>query len=271
MTITRTFDVILMDLDDTLYRVPEIPKKMFERIKDYMAEKLGIGDVEKVAKDLYIRYGTTVAGLVSEGFNIDMDDWHRYTHWELPYSSYLHPSPELQAVLDRIQLPMFIFTNADRKHAHLCLKHLNLQNYFQEIICFESIQSRAREEGLLGHAEKRLICKPSKEAFLLALVQAGIKDRSRCIFFDDSPSNVAAAHEMGIYSVLVGDKEPPEQCDLVIPSLDHIPKVLPQLMSSEMLGGLTSSQNVGTKHEEALASVVVEATVHENSFSALQL
>eukprot|EP01025_Chloroclados_australasicus_P055567 TRINITY_DN6759_c0_g2_i1.p2 TRINITY_DN6759_c0_g2~~TRINITY_DN6759_c0_g2_i1.p2 ORF type:complete len:276 (-),score=29.31 TRINITY_DN6759_c0_g2_i1:363-1190(-) len=266
MTTYRSFDAVLVDLDDTLYQVPQMTSQMFDKIKEYMTVKLGIQDAEKVARDLYLQHGTTVAGLVAEGYPIDMHEWHAFTHWQLPYNSYIHPSPQIQRILQQIDVPKFIFTNADRKHTQFCLKRLQLEREFQGVICFESIQEMALLEGVIQEGERRLICKPSKEAVRLALKQAGINDPARCIFFDDSRRNIATAKEVGIFSVLVSESTTDAKYDFAIPSLEHIPIVLPQLLTNKN----TLQQLEDCSERDKVVVMQTEAIYFESEFYPLQ-
>lgn len=57
---------LLIDLDDTLYQCPEISNMVAEKIRQYMLTKLGtpVDEVEEKCRELYLNYGTTLAGLV---------------------------------------------------------------------------------------------------------------------------------------------------------------------------------------------------------------
>lgn len=73
----RTFKLMLVDLDDTLYRVEALPKLVRSKIEEYMAQKLRMDPHEsaRLTSDLYITYGTTMAGLVALGYRLDYEDW----------------------------------------------------------------------------------------------------------------------------------------------------------------------------------------------------
>lgn len=81
-----------------------------------------------------------------------------------------------------------------------------------------------------------VLCKPNKACFQLVLDQLGAQPSST-IFIDDSIRNVAAAHEMGIFSVLVSptlaaQQSPHQQvagADLVVASFNQLREVLPQV------------------------------------------
>jgi pyrimidine 5'-nucleotidase len=145
----------------------------------------------------------TQSYIQASGYEIDFDDWHDYVHARLPYSKHLSPNSKLRNLLDSITIPKYIFTNADAKHADICLSLLGLQGAFNGIICFESIMADARAQGMV-HDNKPVVCKPSHAAFRLALQAAGGYEPEEAVFFDDSTRNVTSAKRIGIYSVLVG-------------------------------------------------------------------
>lgn len=91
----------------------------------------------------------------------------------------------------------------------------------------------ANNKGLLTPSNP-IMCKPQKKSFELVLQQIGAKPEST-IFVDDSLRNVAAAHELGIFTVLVSPSAAEQQhqhppgVDLVIGSFLQLPEVLPQI------------------------------------------
>ncbi len=66
------------------------------------------------------------------GFKIDFNQWHQEVHYgNLEYASLIRPDAELRELLFSIDLPKYIFTNADAKHAEICLEKLGVQDCFQ--------------------------------------------------------------------------------------------------------------------------------------------
>lgn len=57
---------LLVDLDDTLYDSKAMSEQVAENIRKYMVQKLGIATsvCEEMCRELYLNYGTTLAGLV---------------------------------------------------------------------------------------------------------------------------------------------------------------------------------------------------------------
>lgn len=144
------------------------------------------------------------------GYTIDADDWHAYVHGRLRYGDLLKPDPELRALLT--SLPqyqagrLFVFTNADDKHADACLTALGVRDVFPKakVVTFETLQQVARQRGL---PPSRVLCKPQAEAFQTVLGLVGAVPQ-RTLFLDDSPRNVAGAASVGIAAVVVGAPQP---------------------------------------------------------------
>jgi hypothetical protein len=105
----------------------------------------------------------------------------------------------------------------------------------QGIYCFENIMDIGRSQGIVNE-QQPVLCKPNKQCFQLVLDQIGAAAQST-IFIDDSVRNVAAAHEMGVFSVLVSPalaaQQSPHQhvagADLVVASFNQLREVLPQV------------------------------------------
>lgn len=206
-----------------------------------MVTKLGFSQetVEADCRDFYLTYGTTLAGLVASGHSIDFDDWHAFVHHRLPYQDYLAPDPSLNELLKSIKIPKFIFTNADIKHAEICLEILGIRDLFESIICFESIMESAAENGMV-HGGKPIICKPTRQAVELALEAAGGYDPEEVVFFDDSTRNITSSFRMGIYSVLVGPRRVDCISTLCIDSMHELPAAMPWLFESRKNGSSRS-------------------------------
>nr|GMD45053.1 suppressor of disruption of TFIIS [Ipomoea batatas] len=107
---------------------------------DFMVEKLGIDRSKTIDLGhlLYKNYGTTLAGLRAIGYDFDYDEFHSFVHGRLPYEN-LRPDPVLRSLLISLPYRKLIFTNADKVHAIKVLRILGLEDYFEGIICFETL------------------------------------------------------------------------------------------------------------------------------------
>lgn len=223
---------ILFDLDDTLYRVETVAKIVRSNIERYMVEELNIpqANVSFMTNDLYVKYGTTMAGLVAAGYQLDFQHWHDRVHGTLDYSKLLTADKHLRDILQSINLPKYILTNADAKHTEACLEKLGIADCFEGTYCFETIM--AKSHILTGCPLKHpVLCKPNPQVYELVLKDLKLPAES-VMFFDDSIRNVSSAHDCGITSVLVGKDTPTPGADMVIPSLLQLPSLLPELFEN---------------------------------------
>ncbi|XP_077232755.1 uncharacterized protein C24B11.05-like [Tasmannia lanceolata] len=253
-------DCLLFDLDDTLYPLSSgLAFECRKNIGDYMVEKLGIEEtkVSDMCNLLYKNYGTTMAGLRAIGYEFDYDDYHSFVHGRLPYEK-LKPDPVLRNLLLSLPIRKVIFTNADRIHAAKALSRLGLEDCFEGIICFETLnplQNPSDESvdggsgptsntqfDILDHFSQPntgldlpktpIRCKPSEEAIEQALKIANI-DPQRTMFFDDSVRNIQAGKCVGLHTVLVGTSQRTKGADFALESIHNMREALPELWEGD--------------------------------------
>ncbi|CAL9235920.1 unnamed protein product [Arabidopsis halleri] len=248
------YDTLLFDLDDTLYPLSSgISKECGQNIKDYMVEKLGIekSKILELSNSLYKNYGTTMAGLRAIGYDFDYDEYHSFVHGRLSYEK-IKPDPILRSLLLSLPLRKIIFTNADKLHAARALERLGLEDCFEGIICFESLNSTNRENvngykneifDIIGHLSDHaepvsalpktpIVCKPSESAIVKALEIANINSQ-RTLFFDDSVRNIQAGKRIGLDTVLVGTSQRVKCADYALENIHNLKEALPELWESK--------------------------------------
>lgn len=209
------FRTIFFDLDDTLYDNSNgLWEAIRNRMGDYMQKLLGLSPDETNAlrRHYFLTYGTTLRGLQIH-HHVDSDEYLAYVH-DLPLHEYLQPDLNLRSLLTSLPQMKFIFTNADRAHAHRVLDILSISDCFDGII----------DVHALGFH-----CKPEPEAYQIAMELAGEEDVSKCLFLDDSPRNLATARQLGFTTILVGNHDSDESAHFTIPSLNELPGLLPEL------------------------------------------
>lgn len=243
-------ECLLFDLDDTLYPFNSgIAADIKKNIQDYMVHKLGVD--EAISLDLcvllYKQYGTTMAGLRAVGYQFDYDDYHSFVHGRLSYDK-IKPDPVLRNILLSLPIRKLVFTNGDRTHASRALKRLGIEDCFEGVVCFETLNPTsppppvpAQELEIfdlmkhLAHPQPAvqlpkspILCKPSREAMLQALDVASINPQTT-ILFDDSFRNIEAAKQIGMCTVLVGTSERKKGADHALESLHNMKEALPEL------------------------------------------
>ncbi|KAK9950394.1 hypothetical protein M0R45_005887 [Rubus argutus] len=212
------YEYLLFDLDDTLYPMSSgLNLACRKNIEEYMLQHLQIeeSEVPRMCLQLYREYGTTMAGLKALGYEFDNDQFHACVHGRLPYDA-LKPDLVLRNLLLSMPQRKIIFTNGDEAHAAQVLSRLCLEDCFEGIICFETLNPpshlqpvdfiTAPDDDDIEHAPEAtvtdcigsnlspkspILCKPSVEAIEAAIRIANV-DPQKTIFFDDSARNIAS-------------------------------------------------------------------------------
>lgn len=226
--LSSPFDCLLFDLDDTLYpSTIGIAASCKRNIEDFLVERCGFPR-EKASSlriELFRTYGSTLAGLRALGYDIGADDYHGFVHGRLPYEL-IKPDVQLRNMLRGISQRKLIFTNSDRNHAIKVLERLGLQDCFEQIICFETINPNLPESSRLD--EFPVILKPSVDAIKIAVGVANV-DPCRTLFLDDNDRNIAAGKAMGLCTALIGKTMKTKETDYVLESIANLRQVIPEI------------------------------------------
>ena len=212
------FSTLFFDLDATLYSPSNgLWEEIRNRIFQFMREEIGLPKAEIPAiRDRYWKtYGTTLEGLRIH-HQTDPDDYLDYVH-DVPLEQYLTLDPALKSLLSSLPQELWVFTNADRRHAEGVLKALGIREQFSGIVDLISMD---------------FVIKPKPEAYQIALKMSGETDPTRCILFDDLIANLLGAKKQGFTTVLVGDNGSSGGADFQLPTIHQIQEILPQLWST---------------------------------------
>jgi pyrimidine 5'-nucleotidase len=206
------FTTILFDLDDTLYPASTgLWPVLKERMNRYMIERLNIppAEVPRLRELYFATYGTTLRGLQAN-LQVDERDYLAYVH-DVQLEDYLRPDPVQKDVLASLPTRNLIFTNADANHARRVLQILEIERYFAAVIDINRMQP---------------YCKPSPEAFALAMQTAGECSPTRCVMIDDLPHTTRAAKSLGLYSLLYGAESSGSDADAAFSDWGALPGLL---------------------------------------------
>ncbi|TKY67368.1 hypothetical protein E2542_SST10261 [Spatholobus suberectus] len=273
------YDCLLFDLDDTLYPFSSgMSAQIAKNIEEFMIQKLGMeaAEVAELNNPLYKTYGTLMAGLRAIGYDFDYDDFHSFIHGRLQYNVLLKPDPVLRGILQSLPVRKVIFTNADSNHAFRALKSLGLEDCFERIISFDTLnsssttnspydkdgsESRSTTAGIFDFCEHirrpdsdmvlprtPVVCKPFDDAFEDVFKLADI-DPQRTLFFDDSVRNLLTAKHLGLHTVAVGTSVRTEGVDHALESIHNIREAFPELWDAD------------EKHEIVQYKVGIETSV----------
>ena len=204
-------ECILFDLDNTLYSAgQEVFGMMDRRINRYMVEVVGIprDEVDDLRRSYWKRYGVTMQGLMRH-HGVDPEDYLSYVH-DIDVGGLLRPDPELYQALQSLPLRRAVFTNSSLDHSERVLNALGLNGAFEEIFDI-------RVAGYLP--------KPCPEPYHAVLDRLGVP-ASRCIMVEDSPENLRTAKDLGMGTILVGEKTPSPWIDVAVHGAVEVPQVL---------------------------------------------
>ena len=113
-------------------------------------------------------------------YNREVDD-------TLELDEVLKPSPaltELLSSLDRTKVKPWILTNAYITHAKRVLKLLDIERFFDGIL--PTLRIVKLGITYCDYGQEVLLCKPKPEMFQRAMVEAGVTNKQKCLFVDDS-------------------------------------------------------------------------------------
>ncbi|KAG8484795.1 hypothetical protein CXB51_021715 [Gossypium anomalum] len=249
--IDSKYECLLFDLDDTLYPLTSgLSREVTKNIQEYMIKKLEMEEekVPELCVSLYKQYGTTMAGLKAIGYNFDYNEFHDFVHGRLPYQL-LKPDPFLKTLLHSLPIRKVIFTNADKNHADIVLNRLGLEDCFEGIICFETLNPTNEDDSLADDSNTeifdyytcitcpdsqlelpspKVVCKPLEKAYKQVFEMANINPQ-KTLFFDDSIRNIQTGKSMGLHTVWVGTSQQTDSADYALESIHNIRQALPEL------------------------------------------
>ncbi len=211
---TRDFEVVIFDLDNTLYpRDSGVMQEIGRRIRVWICDRLRVAEAgAAVLRRRYLQnYGSTMNGLIAE-HDIDFRDYLDFVH-DIPLEEYLAPDPALDAMLISIPLRKVIYTNATTAHAHRVLQTLDIEDHFEHIVGIDDMDLRNK----FNHdAYERML------GLIGARGPAGI-------MIEDSAHNLSPAKDLGLTTVLVGG-ESSEYADFEVRSVLEVGAVIDRLL-----------------------------------------
>ncbi|KAK9139808.1 hypothetical protein Scep_009489 [Stephania cephalantha] len=120
-----------------------------------------------------------------------------------------------------------LFTDSRLRTAVKILQKLGVEDCFQEIICFETMNQHPPETSLSGKMLD-VVTKPSIEAMNMAIDVAGV-DPHCTLFLDDEEDNVSAGKAVGFRTVLVGKRVKSNEADFVVERLVELRQAVPEI------------------------------------------
>ncbi|MCP1841096.1 putative hydrolase of the HAD superfamily [Bradyrhizobium sp. USDA 4524] len=177
----------VFDLDNTLYpHHVNLWQQVDARIGEFVSNWLKISPEEarRLQKDYYLRYGTTMRGMMTE-HGVQADDYLAYVH-KIDHSP-LQPNPAMGAAIARLPGRKLILTNGSVDHVDAVLGRLGIGNHF---------------DGVFDIIAADLEPKPAPQTYQKFLRLHDV-DPARAAMFEDLARNLVVPHELGMATVLV--------------------------------------------------------------------
>ncbi|KAL5133749.1 Uncharacterized protein HKD37_03G007036 [Glycine soja] len=266
------YDCLLFDLDDTLYPLNSGLANAIDKIlKTTWSRSLAQNQVKLVNWSTSFTV-TMELLLLAIGYDIDYEEYYSFVHGKLPYEN-LKPDPVLRNLLLSLPYRKLIFTNSDKVHTIKALERLGLEDCFEGMICFETLnpiqkstvfyyEADIKFEGsksinptpkngvecseifdIIEHfaqpepsavlPETPIICKPSEHAIKLALKMANLNPQ-RTLFFEDSVRNIQSGKRLGLHTVLVGRSYRVKGADYAMESIHNLKEAVPELWEADI-------------------------------------
>ena len=182
----------LFDLDNTLYSgdtkvFDQVDKKMSK----FISEKLKVSEEEakKIQKNYFHEYNTTLNGMI-KNHDIDANEFLEFVHDV--NLDFLKKDEFLENQINRLNGKKIIFTNGSKAHAANVTKRIGIDKLF---------------DGVFDIVDSDFYPKPSMRPYKKIIENYNIEPEY-CIFFEDIARNLKPAHELGMKTVWIKNKEP---------------------------------------------------------------
>lgn len=186
-------DTWVFDLDNTLYP-PEV--RLFDQIEvrmtHWVSTTLGVDQdtANRLRKDYWVRYGTTLAGLMRE-HDVDPGPYLTDVH-DISFGA-LRPDPRLADAIRALPGRAIVYTNGCEPYAQNVLDARGLSG------CFKAVYG-------VEHAGFQP--KPERAAFDTIIALDGFAP-DRAAMFEDDPRNLKAPLDLGMRTVHVAPNPDP--------------------------------------------------------------
>ena len=182
----------IFDLDNTIYPArTNLFLRVAARITEFVANHYSVphDEARVIQKDLFHRYGTTMRGMMTEEA-ICPDTYLNFVH-DIDLSK-LKKNSVLFKKIKNLPGSKIIYTNGEKNYAEKVLKSLGVSNLFKSIWDIK---------------KSKFIPKPEISP-LKNLLSTNKIDNSSCVYFEDIEKNLRPAHQLGITTVHITDKNP---------------------------------------------------------------
>jgi len=177
----------VFDLDNTLYPADcnlfaQIDQRMTRFIEDLLS--LPHAEARRLQKDFYVKYGTTLSGLMNE-HGVKPHDFMDFVH-DIDLSP-VEENKQLAELITSLPGEKYIFTNGSVRHAENVTSKLGVSGLFHSIFDIAAAEYTP---------------KPHRETYDKFLAQHDLIP-TQAAMFEDIACNLEAAHALGMTTVLI--------------------------------------------------------------------
>ena len=180
-------DTWVFDLDNTLYpHHVNLWQQVDARIGEFVSAWLKVSreEARRIQKDYYLRYGTTMRGMMTL-HGVRADDYLAYVH-QIDHSP-LEPNPAMGAAIAKLPGRKLILTNGSVDHVDKVLERLGLTAHF---------------DGVFDIIAAELEPKPAPQTYQRFLKLHDVNP-AKATMFEDLARNLVVPHQLGMMTVLV--------------------------------------------------------------------
>ena len=182
----------LFDLDNTLYDgATKVFDQVDKKMSKFISEKLKISEEEAkiIQKNYFHEYNTTLNGMI-KNHDIDANEFLEFVHDV--NLDFLKKDQFLGSQINKLNGKKIIFTNGSKAHAANVTGKIGIDKLF---------------DGVFDIVDSDFYPKPSIEPYKKIIENYNIEPEY-CIFFEDIARNLKPAHELGMKTVWIENKEP---------------------------------------------------------------
>ncbi len=188
----REAKIIIFDFDGTLYPSSAgIESQIKQRFRMCAQKRLNLPekDVQKLLHQYRTEYRSSILGL-QEHHKVDPFEFYEELYGSLDVSM-MFPKPNLRRALEHLarRVPLYVFSNSNRSFVLRGLSHLGLQDHIANVFTVE---------------DNNFIRKPHREVYAATIKRLDVPPEDIWMF-DDIPSSLKTAKEVGFCTVLVGN------------------------------------------------------------------
>ncbi len=183
----RHIESWIFDLDNTLYEAEcQLFAQIDARMTSYIRERLSLphDEARRIQKDYYVRYGTTMSGLMHE-HQVEPDHFLDYVH-DIDLAQ-IQPNLALAEALTALPGYKYIYTNGSTKHAENVARALGVFDLFDDVFDIKAAKYTP---------------KPKRAPYEQFVAQYDL-DPERSVMFEDLSQNLEIPHRLGMTTVLV--------------------------------------------------------------------